>query len=322
MATNGLQGHVLSRLHLTKGPSDSDRDSAKGDEATDAITSEAAQEAARSVQMTDLEHVADDVHPEEEDRQQVRKREGSHGKHVHMADMGDGGSLHSGSQLGGRRTADVDRKKKLWDDMVKHRVAADLEKQRSDNLADATASPSEGEDHMSRVNSQAALLGKELGRSEEVLQSLESNPAPSPAQQPPPLQQSRLLSRKGLLSAMSNSMKFLPALMKKNDGPDEVPISGGPTRHSGGGLAGRMETAGSVDSNAPLLPGGMPPGQTMSAFHKHTRTRKCCLLQTSHKYKLCATTACVAAHPASWSVCSWLLPPHKVLSRIWENGPC
>jgi len=255
-----LQGRALSRLHLTKGP-DADKD-----DRTDDATSEDVQAAARLVQMTDLEagkHAADDAnqHGEAGIQRLLKKRDGGHtegGKHVHMADAEDGGNLH-----GGKHSAELDRKKKLWDDMLKRKVAGNLGKQKnSDNVDDLTSTHSEEEDHTSRVNSQAALLGGGMSSSEWVPETLSPNPTPSHTHQLPPLEQPRLLSKKGLLSALSNSKRLLPALMKKDDDLAEAAVGSGLTHHSSGGLASRMETAGSVDSNAPLLPAGILSGQT------------------------------------------------------------
>ncbi len=255
-----LQGHALSRLHLTKGP-DADKDNH-----THGVASEDAQAAARSVQMTDLEagkHAADDANQQGESGIQsvLKKRDGVHaegGKHVHMADAEDGGNLH-----GGKHSTEPDRKKKMWDEMLKRKVAGDLGKQKnSDNPDDLTSTHSEEEDHTSRVNSQAALLGGGMSSSEWVPETLSPNPTPSHTHQLPPLEQPRLLSKKGLLSALSNSKRLLPALMKKDDDLAEAAVRGGLTHQRSGGLASRMETAGSVDSNAPLLPAGVSSGQT------------------------------------------------------------
>ena len=253
-----LQGHALSRLHLTKGP-DADKDK------LDDVTSADVQAAARSVQMTDLEagkHVADDAshHGESGIQSVLKKREGVHaegGKHVHMADAEDGENPRSG-----RNSTEPDRKKKMWDEMLKRKVAGDLGKQKnSDNPDDLTSTHSEEEDHTLRVNSQAALLGGGMSSSEWVPETLSPNPMPSHTHQLPPLDQPRLLSKKGLLSALSNSKRLLPALMKKDNDLAEAAVRGGLTHQRSGGLASRMETAGSVGSNAPLLPAGVPSGK-------------------------------------------------------------
>ncbi|DBB15358.1 TPA: hypothetical protein ACH3X3_003603 [Trebouxia sp. C0006] len=251
-------GHALSRLHLTKGP-DADKDK------LDDVTSADVQAAVRSVQMTDLEagkHVADDAshHGESGIQSVLKKREGVHaegGKHVHMADAEDGENLRSG-----RNSTEPDRKKKMWDEMLKRKVAGDLGKQKnSDNPDDLTSTHSEEEDHTLRVNSQAALLGGGMSSSEWVPETLSSNPTPSHTHQLPPLEQPRLLSKTGLLSALSNSKRLLPALKKKDDDLAEAAVRGGLTHQRSGGLASRMETAGSVGSNAPLLPAGVPSEQ-------------------------------------------------------------
>ena len=250
---------MLSRLHLTKGP-DADKD-----DHTDGVTTEDAQAAVRSVQMTDLEagkHAADDAsqHGEAGIQRLLKKKERMHaegGKHVHMADAEDGGNLH-----GGKHSGEPDRKKKMWDDMLKRKVAGDLGKQKnSDNLDDLTSTHSKEEDRTSRVNSQAALLGGGMSSSEWVPETLSQSPTPSHTHQLPPLEQPRLLSKKGLLSALSNSKRLLPALMKKDDDLAEAAVRSGLTPLSSGGLTSRMETAGSVDSNAPLLPAGIPSGK-------------------------------------------------------------
>ena len=254
-----MQGRALSRLHLTKGPS------ADKIGTSDTVTSEDAQAAARSVQMTDMEA---GQHAEDDDLHQ-KKRDKAHadgGRHVHMADTEDGGNLH-----GGKCASDMERKKKMWDDMLKRKLGADLEQQKKTaGLDDLTAIQSDEEDSMSRVNSQATLLGGGLNSSsQEDPHTLAPSPDPSPTHQQPPLEQPRLLSKKGLLGALSNSRRFLPALMKKDDNLDGAVVSGGLTRHSSGGLVGRMTTAGSVDSNAPLLPAGMPSGQIPTAHGTH-----------------------------------------------------
>lgn len=250
----------MSRLHLTKGP-DADKDNH-----TDGVTSEDAQAAARSVQMTDLEagkHAADDAsqHGEASIQGVLKKRDGVHAegsKHVHMADAEDGGNLH-----GGKHSTETDRKKGMWDQMLKRKVAGNLGKQKnSDNLDDLASTHGEEEDHSSRVNSQAALLGGGMSSNEWVPGTLSPNPTPSHTHQLPPLEQPRLLSKKGLLSALSNSKRLLPGLMKKDNDLAEAAARGGLTHQRSGGLANRMETAGSVDSNAALLPAAIPSGQT------------------------------------------------------------
>ncbi|DBA98838.1 TPA: mitochondrial thiamine pyrophosphate transporter [Trebouxia sp. C0004] len=252
-------GFALSRLRLTQGP-DADEDNH-----TDGVTSEDVQAAARSVQMTDVEagkHAADDANQQGESGIQhvLKKRDGVHaegGKHVHMADAEDGGNLH-----GGKHSAELDRKKKMWDDMLKRKVAGDLGKQKnSDSLDDLTSTHSKEEKHTSRVNSQAALLGGGRSSSEWVPETLSPNPMSSHTHQLPPLEQARLLSKKGLLSALSNSKRLLPALTKKDDDLAEAAVRSGLTHQRSGGLASRMETAGSVDSNAPLLPAGISSEQ-------------------------------------------------------------
>ncbi|KAL0023530.1 hypothetical protein WJX79_008642 [Trebouxia sp. C0005] len=154
------------------------------------------------------------------------------------------------------------RKKGMWDQMLKRKVAGNLGKQKnSDNLDDLASTHGEEEDHSSRVNSQAALLGGGMSSNEWVPGTLSPNPTPSHTHQLPPLEQPRLLSKKGLLSALSNSKRLLPGLMKKDNDLAEAAARGGLTHQRSGGLANRMETAGSVDSNAALLPAAIPSEQ-------------------------------------------------------------
>lgn len=256
-----VQGHAPSRLHVTKGPE------ADKEESSHHITSADIQAAVRSVEMTNLEasqqagSTAGADAGEDEEQHLQTKKSGVHAdgrKHVHMADTEDGGS-----QPAKKRSPDVDRKKKLWDDMLKRKIAANLETQEGPHsLEDHSDSHrEEDEDRTSRVNSQAALLGDGMSSSAWVPETLSPDTVPSALQQQPSLERPRLLSKQGLLGALSSSRKFLPALMKKDGDQADNTRGGGPNGHSGGGLVSSMETAGSVDSNAPLLPAGMPSGQ-------------------------------------------------------------
>lgn len=249
-----LQGHVLSRLHLAKGP----------DAQTDTVTADDLQAAAKLVEMTDLEagkQAAESQDRQQEEQQSLSKREGhvDGRKHVHMADM----SAEGVGQHGGKRSNEADRKTKLWDDMLKRKVYADLEKQKSDATLDSTlATPQDEEEGMSRVDSKAALLSAAAQSSDGVSETL--TPSTLSVHQLPPLEQPRFLSKQGLMGALSNSRRFLPALLKKTDGdPSQVLSSGGAAHHSGGALGTTMETAGSVGSNAPLLPAGMSSGVSL-----------------------------------------------------------
>lgn len=253
-----VQGHAPSRLHVTKGP-EADR------EESHHITSADIQAAVRSVEMTDLEaskQAGSTAGADEDEEQHLQtKKSGAHvdgRKHVHMADAED-----DGSQPGKKRSPDVDRKKKLWDDMLKRKIAANLETQEGPHsLEDHSDNHrEEDEDRTSRVNSQAALLGDGMSSSAWIPKPLSPDTGPSALQQQPSLERPRLLSKQGLLGALSNSRKFLPGLMKKDGDLADETRGGGPKGHSGVMLASSMETAGSVDSNAPLLPAGMASGQ-------------------------------------------------------------
>ena len=253
------QGRVLSRLHLAKGPE------APKDAQTDAVTADDLQAAAKLVEMTDLEagkQAAESQDKQEEGQQCPSMREGGHadgGKHVHIADA----SAEGASQHGGKHSSEADRKVKLWDDMLKRKVDADLEKQKNNATLDsAHATPQDEEERMSRINSKAALLGSMAQSSDGVSETL--TPSILSVHQLPPLEQPRFLSKQGLMGALHSSRRFLPALLKKSDGdPSQIPGSSSAAHPGGGTLGTMLETAGSVDSNAPLLPGGMPSGVSL-----------------------------------------------------------
>lgn len=259
-----MQGRALSRLHLAKGP-----DAIDGPQ-THAITSDDLLAAAKAVEMTDLAAGGQeaDRHTDRQGQgqQDVSNRDSSGangGKHVHMAD-----SVNSGvNQHGGNRSKDVDKKATLWDNMLKRKVGADMEKQKRDGTASILQ---DGDDPMARGDSQASLLDPTPHSSDRV-----SSPEtlPLPHQLPPqplgPLDQPRFLSKQGFMGALNSSRRFLPALLKKTDiDLSEAAAGGGagaPGGGSGGRLANRMETLGSVDSNAPLLPAGIPSGQHLQS---------------------------------------------------------
>lgn len=251
-----MQGRALSRLHLAKGP----------DAQTHAITSDDLLAAAKAVEMTDLEAGGReaDRHTDRQvpNQQDVSNRDSSGangGKHVHMADTVNFGA----NQHGGSHSKEVDKKATLWDDMLKRKVGADMEKQKNDETASILQ---DGNDPMARGDSQASLLDPTPNSGDRV-STPETLP---PTHQPPPqhltpLDQPRFLSKQGLMGALNSSRRILPALLKKsNVDLSETAASGGagaPGGGSGGRPTNRMETAGSVDSNAPLLPAGIPSGQ-------------------------------------------------------------
>ena len=111
-----LQGHVLSRLHLTNGPDDG---------AAAAAVSEAPQAAAGAAALS--------------------------------SDVEAGPPRHAG----GSRPSDADKKKQLWDELVKHKVNADLDrdkKRRNSHLEGPPIGRSHEDDSMSKVSRQADLL--------------------------------------------------------------------------------------------------------------------------------------------------------------------
>ena len=245
-----MQGHALSRLHHAKGPD------AHNDAQTDPITSDDLLAAAKAVEMTDLEAGKQEADRQGEDQQDLKKRDSSQtdgGKHVHMADaLTFGASPHGGSH-----SKEAEKKKKLWDDMLKRKVGADMEKQKRDGMA---SSMQDEEDRMARVDSQAALLDPTVNSSDRVPETLP--PSHLPLQHLSLLNQPRFLSKQGLMEALNSRRRLLPALLKKTDrDQSKAGASDGGGAQGGGRLANGMETAGSMDSNAPLLPAGMPSGQ-------------------------------------------------------------
>ena len=260
-----LQGRVLSRLAQAKGP-----ESFK-DARTESANSEDLQAAAKTVEMTDLEvgKPTHDSHSEQDEGEGDRKRRGGSsvedGRHVHMADLSADGSDH-----GGRPSNEADRQKTLWDDMLKRKLGVELDKQKKDAALESQISnTTQGEEEqLSRANSQAALLGTAAQTgvrvSETHTPSDPSNDQATSAQQP------RFLSKQGLMGAIGSSRRFLPALLKPSDG--NASQEGATAHHGGGGrgLANRMETAGSLDSNSPLLPAGMPAGRATSSSLLHS----------------------------------------------------
>lgn len=237
-----LQGHALSRLHLAKGPD------AHTDAQTDPITSDDILEAAKAVEMTNLEagQQADTL---AQDQQDVKKRDTSSadgGRHVHMADA----PSFSAKEHGGRRLTEAEKKAKLWDDMLKRKVGAEIGKQKKDGIR---SSLQDEEDHMARGDSQAVLLDPTVHSSDRVSETL---PSHLPPRHLPPLDQPRFLSKQGFMGALNIR------LLKKTDGDSSKPAaSSGPGSPAGGRQVIGMETAGSMDSNAPLLPAGMPSGE-------------------------------------------------------------
>lgn len=254
-----VQGHALSRLHLAKGP-----ETTKDDQ-TDAITSDDLLAVAKAVEMTDLEAGGRkaDTHTDRhgQNEQDLRRRDSSQtdgGKHVHMADT----STFGANQHGGNRSKEADKTTKLWDDMLKRKVGADMEKQKRDGIASNLQS--EEEDHMARVDSHASLLDPTtLHSSDRVSGSgTLASPHQPPPQHLPPLDQHRFLSKLGLMGALDSSRRFLPALLKKTDRDlSEASASGGGGAHGGGSGGRGAKTASSMDSNGPLLPAGAPSGQ-------------------------------------------------------------
>ena len=240
-----VQGRALSRLHLAKGPD------AHKDAQTDPITSDDILEAAKAVEMTDLE-AGQQADTQAQDQQDVKKRDSSQadgGKHVHMADAPSVGA----KQHGGRRSSEAEKKAKLWDNMLKRKVGAEMGKQKKDGIA---SSLQDEADHMARGDSQAALLDPTVNSSDGVSETLP--PSHLPPRHLPPLDQPRLLSKQGFMGALNISRR----LLKKTDGDSgKAAASSGPGSPGGGRQVSGMETAGSMDSNAPLLPAGMPSGE-------------------------------------------------------------
>ena len=259
-----VQGRALSRLHLAKGPD------AINDAQSNVITSDDLLAAAKAVEMTDLEAGGReaDGHTdrqglEERDASQRGSSEAFGGKHVHMADAVSSGA----NQHGGNRSKEADKKATLWDDMLKRKVDADLEKQKRDGTA---SSLQDGVDRMAGEGSTASLLDPNPPSSDRVAETL---PAPRHL---PPLDHPRFLSKQGLMGALNSSRRFLPSLMKKTDGElGEAAADGGAGGHgggSGGNPANSMETAGSMDSNAPLLPAGISSGNNKLSSNIHQPT--------------------------------------------------
>ncbi len=252
----------MSRLHLAKGP-----DAIKEDQ-THAITSDDLLAAASAVEMTDLEAGGREADTQTDgqgqNQQELGQRDSSQtdgGKHVHMADT----SYFGASQHGGNSSKEVDKKTKLWNDMLNRKVGADMEKQKRDGTAGNLQRKEE--DCMAWVDSHASLLDPTtLHKSDLVSGSETLLPPHQPLPQHlPPLDQPRLLSKHRLMGALNSSRRFLPTLLKKTDGERTEAAAGSgagaPGGGSGGRPANRMETAGSTDTNAPLLPAGMPSGQ-------------------------------------------------------------
>ena len=249
----GVQGHVLSRLAMTQHPDDDKQQTAE------AAPQEASAAAAGSLQMTDLEaekHGAEAQHQKQSDADSVLAaiQTSDGGKHGHQVQFG--GKAH-----GGRTSVDHSSKANmsLWDDMLKRKVAADMEKQKSKIPDDASVTHSEDSDQMSRASSTAALLGEGMGGSDRVAETL-AGISQSPAHQQPAPDQSRVLSKKGILRVLSNGRRFLPSALKKTDSTDEGVVKGGLTHQSGGGGVSRMGITRSADSTAQLLPAGMHSG--------------------------------------------------------------
>lgn len=240
-----VQGRALSRLHLAKGPD------AHKDAQTDPITSDDILEAAKAVEMTHIE-AGQEADTMAQDQQDLRKGDSSQangGKHVHMADAPTSGA----NQHGGRRLNEAEKKAKLWDDMLKRKVGAEMGKQKKDGIA---SSLQDEEVQMPRVGSQAALLEPTVTSSDRVSETLP--PSHLPPWHLPPLDPPSFLSKQGLMGTLNISRR----LLKKTDGDGgKAAASSGPGLPGGGRLVNGMETVGSMDSNAPLLPAGMPSGQ-------------------------------------------------------------
>lgn len=238
-----MQGRALSRLHQAKGPD------AHTDAWTGPVTSDDMLAAAKEVnKMTDLEAGRQEEEGDSagQDQQDSRKRESDGGKPVHMADLSSSGVTHQGSK-------EAEKKAKLWNDMLKRKVGADMDKQmKRDGVS---SSRQDEEDWTTPVDGQAALLDLIVSSSDRVSETLlPSHLAPGHL---PPLDQPKLLSKKGLMSALNISRR-----MKRSDRDGErAAASGGVDPPGGGRLTNGMERAGSMDSNAPLLSANMPSGQ-------------------------------------------------------------
>ena len=244
-----MQGHILSRLALTQHPEDDKTQPAE------AAPQEAALAAVGSLQMTDVEakqHSVESGAHNSVPSQHTDTVEG--GKHAHQAQ--NGGKAH------GRRMSTDNNNKSLWDDMLKRKVAADLERQKKSGIPnEASVTASEVAEQMSRANSTDALLTEGMGGSDRVADALATH-SQQPSHQEPALEQPRAVSGKALLRVLSSGKRFLPSILKKTEVSDETAAKGGLTRHSGGGVVSRMVTAGSEDSNAQLLPAGMHSGDS------------------------------------------------------------
>lgn len=240
-----MQGRALSRLHQAKGPD------APTDAWTGPVTSDDMLAAAKEVNKnTDLEagRQAEEADRPGQDQQDSRRESGQPdgGKPVHVADLSSSGVSHQGSK-------EAEKKARLWNDMLKRKVGADMEKQKKN---DGTPSSLQGEeDWMTPVDSQATLLDPTVSISDRVSDT--QPPSHQPPGHLPALDQPKLLSKKGLMSALNISRRF-----KKSDGDGgKAAASGGIDLPGGGRLTNGMERAGSMDSNAPLLSSDMPSGQ-------------------------------------------------------------
>ena len=239
-----VQGHALSRLHLAKGPD------AHKDAQTDPITSDDILEAAKAVEMTDLE-AGQEADASAQDQQKSKKKDSSQadgGTHVHMADA----PFFGANQHGGRRPNEAEKKAKLWDSMLKRKVGAEMGRQKKDGSLNSLQ---DEEVQMARVDSQAALLDPTVQSSDRLSETLP--PSHLPPRHLPTLDQHRFLSKQGLMGALSISRKLL-AKTDRNGG--KAAAGGDPGSPSSCGLVHGLETAGSMDSNALLLPAGMPSG--------------------------------------------------------------
>lgn len=239
-----VQGRALSRLHLAKGPE------AHKDAQTDPITSDDILEAAKAVEMTDLE-AGQEADTLAQDQQDSKKRDSSQadgGKHVHMADAPPFGA----NQYSGMRSNEAEKKAKLWDNMLKRKVGAEIGKQKKDGIA---SSLQDEEVQAPRVESQGALLDPITHSSDRVSETLP--PSHLQPRQLPPLDQPKYLSKQGLKGALNISRRLL---RKTDGGGGKAAASGGPGPPGSGRLVHGLETAGSMDSNAPLLPAGILSG--------------------------------------------------------------
>lgn len=226
-----MQGRALSRLHQAKGPD------AHTDAWTGPVTSADMLAAAKEVnKMTDLEA----------GKQEEEGGQPDGGKPDHMADVSSCGVSHQGSK-------EADKKAKLWNDMLKRKVGADMDKQKKrDGIP---SSLQDEEDWTTPLDSQAALLDPTVSSSDRVSETLP--PAHLPSGHLPPLYQPKLLSKKGLMGALNISRR-----LKKTDGDGgKAAVSGGVDPSCGGRLTNGMERAGSMDSNAPLLSANTSSGQ-------------------------------------------------------------